>query len=120
VDSTRLANAASDVEALFQVYAGVAYDSTVATHRMSAVPAVVDMLRVYSGQILYSEIEAALISRFQAVAKVTGRDRIKAETDSLLDPTEDTSNAMPKSDRQRFRGYVPGAGSDNVGDYRGI
>ena len=105
IDTTRLNNAITDTQNLFAVYCGVTYDNTNGVHVIAAVATVVDLCRVYSGQVLYHEVEDSIVNRFKAIALVTGRDRISPTTDSMLNPTQDTANTTPKSDRGNFRGY---------------
>ena len=105
IDTTRLGLACTDVEALFATHAGVTYSDSTASHVMAAVPAVIDVLRVYTGQVLWSQVEESIVSRLKSVALVTGRNRITPTTDSLLNPTQDTPGSIPKSDLNNFNGY---------------
>ena len=106
VDTTRLNYASTDTQALFQIHCGTNYDNTNSIHVLACVPVVIDLLRIYSGQVSREQVQDSIVGGLQAAAKILGRDRIAAYTDSLLDPTDDTSGDLPKSDRQNFKGFL--------------
>lgn len=110
LDSARLSNAVTDVQADFQLECGVAYDSTVAIHVAVCVPAVIAKLLVYTGQADQTLYDQA-VERMRQARLVLGRDRISPSTDSLLSPTADTSGSLPDFDRQVFKNYVPNSPS---------
>jgi hypothetical protein len=106
VDTTRLGNASTDVQADFQIEAGIAYDNTVATHVNVAVDGVYAKLLIRAGQGGKAEHDE-YIERLRALKLITGRDRISPSTDSLLSPSTDVIGALPSFDRKNFAGFIP-------------
>lgn len=107
LDSTRFDNAVTDVQAWFEVKVGTEYDSTVDTHVAVAVEGVVLRLQVLTGQAPVERWEEWKTSELWALAQVTGRDRIKPQSDSLLTNTQDTAGDLVAFDRKNFTGYLP-------------
>ena len=111
-DTTVLGLAATDVQADFEIVAGIVYDGTEARHVSVAVEGVIAKLRVRS--------EAAgggadtshdrYIERLQGLAKVTGRDRIIPKTSSILTPTSEqleSETVRPSFDHPNFDDVIP-------------
>lgn len=114
VDATVLGLAATDVEADFEVYAGVEYDNSEARHVSVAVWGVISKLAQWSEATGATAIALndAWIERLEALAKVTGRDRIALSTSSLLTPTTEkpgTDDVPPWSDYPHFEDLRPEA-----------
>jgi hypothetical protein len=109
LDTTRLANAARDAESMFKVVVGVVYDNANVDHRAYAVPAVVELLRVYIGQLPQTETLDNIRTRFRELKTVTAGDKILASTDSTLAPTIPQAGNLPDFDRAHNRGYGIGA-----------
>tara|TARA_B100000686_G_scaffold145595_2_gene153094 strand:- start:366 stop:806 length:441 start_codon:yes stop_codon:yes gene_type:complete len=112
IDSTRLSNACTDTEADFQIYAGIIYDDTVATHVAVAVEGVVAKLAIRTGtggQFATSSHEN-FIARLRDLALITGRDRISPKTDGILVPSSEqiaNETVRPEFDRRRFNDLIP-------------
>jgi hypothetical protein len=109
IDTTRLSNAVSDVEADFKIECGVAYDNDDETHVTVAVQGVYAKLLIRSAQVdaVSYAFHDKYIERLRALKLIAGRDRIVPDTDSLLTATEDTSGDIPAMDRKNFRGFIP-------------
>jgi hypothetical protein len=115
VNTTILGLAATDVEADFQIVAGIAYDGTDARHVKTAVEGVVLRLMEWLavGTKAAETIQGRWKQRLEDLAKVTGRDRPHFQTTSDLTPSEEVPSGetvRPKFDPEAFRGYVPGGG----------
>jgi hypothetical protein len=107
VDTTFLGYSATDVEAEFEIYAGVTYDGTDARHVAVAVAGVIAKLYLRGeapgekAQSLHDDY----LERLQALGKVTGRDRLKPQTTSQLTPTPERTGSevvRPWSDDSTF------------------
>lgn len=112
-DDTFLGYSVTDVEAEFEVYAGVAYDNSDARHVPVAVDGVIAKLYLRGetpgekAQSLHDDY----IERLRAVGKVTGRNRLKPQTSSQLTPTPEkdgTEVVRPWSDDANFDRNVAG------------
>ena len=117
IDTGRLGEAADDAEADFAIYAGVAYNDTTATHITVAVEGVVAKLAIRTGtggQFAKSSHED-YIARLRDLALVTGRDRIKPRSDSILQPSNEQVGdeiVRPEFDIRRFDDLIPDAPPD--------
>lgn len=109
VDSARETNAAADAQADFEAVCGVTYSSSNTAHVTAAVPLVAAKLMVYTGQADDESYDKALRRCERIYRLVLGRNRITPTTDSLLNPTKDTPNTLPWSDRTQFQNYIPNA-----------
>ncbi len=111
LDTTRLAEAAEDVEADFEVYAGVAFDVTEDRHVSVGVRGVVAKLRIYTDQKKGDGADKQhdrYIQALKDLAKVTGRNRLMPRTTSTLTPSDETPNnttVRPDFDRDNSDGY---------------
>lgn len=95
INTTTLGYAATDVQADFKTYCGVAYDNSDARHVAVAVEGVIAKL-YQRGEAPGSKANAlhdAYIERLTALAKVTGRDRLKPTTKSVLTPTSEQQDS---------------------------
>lgn len=121
VDSARLALAVLDVQADFEIYCGVVYSDTEARHVSVGVEGVEFKLMMRMIGADPDAIRKAWIDRLQALARVTGRNRIVPTTDSVLTPSSEqkgTDPVRPDFDRERFDQFVPGApGTGSMTDY---
>lgn len=107
IDSTRLSNASTDVQADFKIIAGVTYDNSVDTHVSVAVDGVIAKLRMRNGQGGSESVEAhnQYIERLRQLAKITGRNRVEPKSSSSMTETTETQQGettRPKFDRRRF------------------
>lgn len=108
-DTVRLQTSCDDVEALVEIHAGVVFDVTKRTHIVSAVNAVIELLRRYSaksGQERKDALDAAK-AVIKDLGKITGRDRIMPETDHFQNVSDSTTVCRPAFDSKRFRGISP-------------
>jgi len=113
IDTTRLTNAETDVQAAFKVMAGVAYDDTDDRHVLYAVEGVLVRLLVLTGQAqleTWTDWKKAL--KFE-LGKVTGRDRIAMSTRSKMRPTEEAPGAKPMADMSAFGKLKPNTPASN-------
>ena len=90
VDAARLTTVAGDVEALFEVLAGIVYDDTDARHIIVGVDGLEILLQVWKGDSSSRD----RWDRWQTFmrmdfSKVTGRNRVKPKTSSRLTPSEE-------------------------------
>lgn len=112
VDATRLGLAADDVQADFEIVAGVVYDGTDGRHVSVAVQGVMAKLFRRTSHSSADDRETEYFRRLNNLAKVTGRDRLLPSTISLLDPSldsDDGSTRKPAFDDKVFREVNPGA-----------
>ena len=116
IDQTRLTIAENDVQAMFEVLAGVVYNNAVNTHVLYATEGVLVRLLVLTGQAPNDQWDAWKKSMKEELALVTGRDRIVPYTNSTLSPTAERANSRPAADRSVFeRQFIPrspGGGQD--------
>jgi hypothetical protein len=109
VDTTQLGYAVADAEAEFTIETGLSYDTTIAGHVLAGVSGVLYYLHSYAGmeranvEGLRTRWENAL----RKVASTLGNERrIMPTTSSVLDPSDETQDARPDHDRQRWDGYT--------------
>ncbi len=114
IDQARLTAAETDVESMFKVLCGVAFDETDARHVAYAVEGVYVRLLVMTGQAPNDEWKAWKTELKEELALVTGRDRIVPSTNSRYNPTLEEANELPRADKSVFDNYYiprnPGAG----------
>ena len=115
VDTTILAAAAADAEAIIEVKAGVEYDDTDARHVATAIEGVVLHLERYAGRRDNDRWEAWMRD-VESLGRVTGRDRILPETNSKMEPTEERQGTKPDFDPQTFDGLRMRANPSRFGD----
>jgi len=114
VNSTLLGYAVTDATYEFQNIAGVAYDGTDARHVAAAVKLVVALLHQW-GETPGEKADSMMTQAIEAcerVAKVTGRQRIRPTSSSVLTPSSElqgTEEVRPDTDREAFDDYVPKA-----------
>jgi len=114
VNATILALAATDVEGEFPMYCAVTYDGTDARHVAVAVEGVIAKLAMRSEAAGdgANKLHDQWIDRMKALARVTGRNRIKPRTLSPLTPSdeqEDAETVRPDTDRPNFEDLIPEA-----------
>lgn len=112
INATTLDAAAGDVEADFRIVCGVEYDGTDARHVSVAVDGVIAKLLRRTGSGDAGAREKHVYARMCDLAKVTGRDRILPDTDSMLAPTDDSpdgTTVKPAFDDTIFDHVIPGA-----------
>lgn len=103
VNTTRLDAAADDVEAMFKIHAGVAYDSTDARHVAVAVEGVIALLRARGplagekGTDAFSKWTKTLRDE---LGRVTGRNRIKPKT--TVETTAESERPNGETIRPKF------------------
>lgn len=119
-DSGREAAAVSDVQAAFEVLAGVEYDSSDDRHVLYGTEGVLVRLLVMTGQSDKSEWKDWKKELKTELARVTGRDRIVPSTNSTLEVTPDSPGEKPQADRSVFdRNFIPGAPNSSNGRSEG-
>lgn len=109
VNATVYAAAATDTEADFPIYAGVAYDGTVARHVSVAVEGVIAYLYM-RGESPGSDANARFdryMERLRDLAKVEGRDRLKPKTKEMAKVTRPTERTTASFDEDTFDDIVP-------------
>lgn len=110
VNTTLLANASSDVDALFDVYAGVIYDDADAQHIAVAVEGVVAFLMRRTGQSTAETRISAWVSSMRDLSRTEGRNRIIPDSTTRMQPSADdrlTSTPRPAFDDRRFDAFLP-------------
>lgn len=113
IDTTKLGLATTDIEADFQIHAGIEYDDDDALHVTVATEGVIARLMEWTGHAGAEQQKDRYMSRLSDLAKVTGRDRILPSSDSPLVPSEPTSvfPIRPEFDDEVWDGIVPGGPS---------
>ncbi len=110
VDSTVLGLACDDVEAEIEVRCGVEYDDADARHVAYGVRGVIALLSYRAGTQGSQAGWDAWLESLRSLGRVTGQDRIFAETDSPLEPTPDdegrSTPVRPYFDRRRTQGVT--------------
>ena len=114
VDTTRLTKACDDVEADFEIHAGIEYDGTENIHVSVAVDGVIAKLEVRCGiEDAEKNLKDWRENRLKSgLALVTSRDRVGPLTSSQLDQSDETRGrdiTRPDFDRSRFKHIVPDA-----------
>lgn len=105
VDTTRVEAACTDAAAIFETICGVAFDSTNAIHVAYAVPGVLALGMTYLDNGAGPQAMEDWKKKLRDAAKVLGRDRILASTNSYLqatNPGSDGSLARPAFDDSVF------------------
>jgi phage gp36-like protein len=112
VDTTRLGYAVTDAQNEFEDIAGVAYDNSVSKHVTAAVQGVIAFLYLGAespGAAADKEYDR-FIEMSERVAEVTGRNRVKPTTSSILTPSSEqqgTETVRPDTDRENFDDLIP-------------
>lgn len=113
-DATVLAAAAADAQADFQIFAGVEYDNSDVRHVRVGVEGTVYHLHKYKlppGHPALNSMTQQYNENLQALARVTGRNRIMPKTTSVLVPSDEQSHSgqtvRPSFDRDRFGALEP-------------
>ena len=114
INAAVLGYACDDVEADFETYCGVEYDNTVPRHVSVGVEGVIAKLAMRSEAAGATAIALhdRYIERLEALAKVTGRDRILPKSATQLTPTAEkvgTEIVTPDFDRPVFDDIIPAA-----------
>jgi hypothetical protein len=116
--------AASDIEAAFEVYAGVTYSDTTATHVLVAVEGVEALLIRRAGNNTLAEARWNLwLDSLRALSRVEGRERIMPDSNTKLEPSEDdrlSSTPRPAFDDRRFDPFLPNTPRGGVLDDWGV
>ncbi len=110
IDTTLLGFSVDDVDALFDVYAGVAYDDADATHIAVAVEGVIAFLMRRTGQSAAEARVTAWLSSIRALGGVEGRNRVTPDSTTRFQPSADdrlTSTPRPAFDDRRFDPFQP-------------
>ena len=114
IDDTLLGKAVTDAEAEFQMIAGVAYDNTLAIHVAAGVKGVIALLYAWGenpgtgAEKMWDDFEKAA----ERAAMVTGRNRVKPTTSSVLTPTSErqlNETVRPDTDRPNYEDLIPDA-----------
>lgn len=112
LNTTVLNAAVADVEAQFEITAGIEYDNAEATHVVTACEGVIALLKLRLGQSgetakkIWDDWQDKLLN----LAKITSRDRQIADTTSDLTPSEEVENGVtvrPDFDRAHLRSIAP-------------
>jgi len=114
VDSTKLAQAASDAKNEFQRVTGLAYDETDSTHHTVGWLGVVYYLLLYGGRSSgesLKEWEARWRSALESFRSVSGDDRILPVSTSGLSPSRESDRhgsgtVRPDFDRLKMRRFM--------------
>lgn len=112
VNTTLLGKSADDIDALFDVYAGVEYDDTNAQHIAVAVEGVIAFLMRRTGQSAAESRITAWIASMKALGKTEGRNRVTPDSTTRMQPSADdrvTSTPRPAFDDRRFDAFLPKA-----------
>jgi len=112
VDATLLGKACTDVEADFEIIAGIAYDNSDARHVSVAVWGVVSKLAQWSEAAGSTAIALAdaWVERLEQLAKVTGRNRMVPKTKSVYTHTseqQDAETVVPWDDWTNYDDLIP-------------
>ena len=123
IDATRMARAVTDVQADFLTYTATTYDNAEAQHVVVAVEGVVAKLgqRVEAAGATADAKHDKYIERLEALAEVTGRDRITPKSKSILTPTPErtgTETVRPDTDRPDYDDIIPDGPRTTIRDRR--
>ena len=116
-NTTLLANAATDVDALFEVYSGVEYDDDNQLHIAVAVDGVISFLLQRTGQSAARERMDAWITAMRALSRVEGRNRLTPDSSTKMVPSKDdrlTATPRPAFDDRHFDSVLPGRPSSGA------
>lgn len=110
INTTKLGLAADDVEADFEIHAGIEYDDSEPLHVTVATEGVIARLMEWTGHAGAEQQKDRYMARLAAVAQVTGRDRLLPTSAGRNEPTEpdDSLTIRPAFDDPRWDGLVPG------------
>lgn len=107
IDTTRFGLAATDVEDLFKIFAGLVYDSTDGMHNAIAVEGVIVLLKIRTG-LEKGSLKKEWVKEFLVpLSLVTSRDRVGPVTSSVLTQSTEESGAKPHFDNERFADVLP-------------
>ena len=112
VNTTLLGFAADDVDALFEVYSGVAYDDANQLHIAVAVDGVISFLLQRTGQSAAQQRMDTWIAAMRSLSRVEGRNRITPDSNTLMQPSADdrlTVTPRPAFDDRFFDRVLPGS-----------
>lgn len=112
VNTTLLGFAADDVDALFDVYTGVAYDDSDAQHIAVAVQGVIAFLLRRTGQATAQERIDEWVTSMRSLSRIEGRNRITPDSTTRMQPSADdrlTSTPRPAFDDRHFDSFIPKA-----------
>lgn len=112
IDTDRLDNSIKDVQAFFEIYAGVVYDNDNSHHVATGVEGVETFLIMYKSRAAdrRNKLRNEFIERLKDMSKVGARDKVTPTTSSELTPSDENPHnktVRPLFDDQRMRGYVP-------------
>jgi len=119
LNSTRLAAAVADVEAIFEQEVGVAFDASVAAHVPVGVDGVLATLHQYTGitgrnvNEIRQRFERGLIRLAQTLG---GEQRLLPSTSSKGTVSEQDDSRLVDYDRSRWDGFVPRMPNDQDGE----
>lgn len=94
----------ADVIGQFSMY-GITADDTDARHVAVAIAGIRARLLFYTGIPDWRSEWDGFKEDLKLLAETTSRDRVSPTTDSLLEPTEDTTGDLPAFDRKEFDNY---------------
>jgi hypothetical protein len=112
VNDTQGTRAATRAENIFRQIVGVTYDNSNEQHKTVAIPLVEWILKQRAGRLdpVMEQERAFIYEDLRGLAKVTARDRVTPDTDSVLEATsEDVEGQVdrPNFDSQRFDDITP-------------
>lgn len=110
INTTLLNNAGTDIEALFEVYAGVTFDDTDPQHIATGVEGVVAFLMRRTGQSAAETRIEAWISSTRALGEIEGRNRVTPDSTTLFQPSRDdrlATTPRPAFDDRNFDAFLP-------------
>ena len=110
INTTLLGFSADDVDALFDVYAGVAYDDADAGHIAVAVEGVIAFLLRRTGQSTADARISAWVSSMRDLSRTEGRNRVTPDSNTRMQPSADdrlASTPRPAFDDRRFDSFLP-------------
>ncbi len=110
INTTLLGFAADDVDGLFDVYAGVAYDDSDAQHIAVAVEGVIAFLLRRTGQSTADARISTWVSTMRDLSRTEGRNRVTPDSTTRMQPSADnrlTATPRPAFDDRRFDSFLP-------------
>ncbi len=108
--STRLDRAVDDVEGMFPIYAGVAFDENDANHVAIGSEGVVALLIRRTGQAIGEARMAQFLSALRALGQIEGRNRVTPDSTTKMQPSEDdrlSTTPRPAFDDRHFDAFLP-------------